>query len=665
MLAFSKTDYSNESSCFSRENRGKHIATCQSGQAAVIGVIGLLVLSLGFYTSYNISRAVAEKIELQNITDATAYSLAAMEARTFNFVAFANRCQIAHYVAAMSYQSLISWTTYNEALMGFFAEMVIAAGASLYWATNDLVQFILTLFSWIPPVAAVKAAVVALHEAGQFIAEEIGKGILNDILYEAVFKNLRKVLDGAGIFFQYLLYIMNYLYYFSSMFMVGATALHLASGGRDFVSANDGRIHQPAFVNIGLGALNEYKFLHAIDFSTAKLLIPSSANAANASDKVKEAQVVMTELINATRYDRMLVDRIPGTGLNSIANTIKDKVLNQASTAIDNSNTRCVGRNWFERKFVCKDINDEIDSGMHDSNDAANFINNIWGNISLKMGQTKLVSAEVNNCSNSNKSECIKGLRLTQQDNSSDNATGTAQFSRGTALVALDSGKYPFGGAYKDSWTYGVYSSYNHSYHCVYTRQSDWKTVNVENPLDFFNAFKLVTASVLDIFDALKERIDCSEDQKKHPHPWWGIQPYVKFRPDANDRTELGLPNDFNQPDVFIWLVKDPEDMRMNSNGGSGRDMNIRPGAFGGDASFESDIGRQGLLGGGFSRGINAIARAQTYYHRPGVWREHPNFFNPFWRARLAPVSGGFEALIRRIPNETLREMATGGIVAH
>ena len=26
------------------------------------------------------------------------------------------------------------------------------------------------------------------------------------------------------------------------------------------------------------------------------------------------------------------------------------------------------------------------------------------------------------------------------------------------------------------------------------------------------------------------------------------------------------------------------------------------------------------------------------YYHRPGVWDEHPNFFNPFWRARLAPV---------------------------
>ncbi|MFC1482519.1 hypothetical protein ACFL51_01805 [Myxococcota bacterium] len=27
-----------------------------------------------------------------------------------------------------------------------------------------------------------------------------------------------------------------------------------------------------------------------------------------------------------------------------------------------------------------------------------------------------------------------------------------------------------------------------------------------------------------------------------------------------------------------------------------------------------------------------------VYYHRPGVWEEHPNFFNPFWRARLAPV---------------------------
>ena len=37
-------------------------------------------------------------------------------------------------------------------------------------------------------------------------------------------------------------------------------------------------------------------------------------------------------------------------------------------------------------------------------------------------------------------------------------------------------------------------------------------------------------------------------------------------------------------------------------------------------------------------RGLNVFAAAQAYYHRPGDWKEMPNFFNPLWGARLVPV---------------------------
>ena len=37
--------------------------------------------------------------------------------------------------------------------------------------------------------------------------------------------------------------------------------------------------------------------------------------------------------------------------------------------------------------------------------------------------------------------------------------------------------------------------------------------------------------------------------------------------------------------------------------------------------------------------GLNAFSAAQAYYHRPGEWREVPNFFNPLWGARLMPVT--------------------------
>ncbi len=42
---------------------------------------------------------------------------------------------------------------------------------------------------------------------------------------------------------------------------------------------------------------------------------------------------------------------------------------------------------------------------------------------------------------------------------------------------------------------------------------------------------------------------------------------------------------------------------------------------------------------------MNVISRGQTYYHRPGNWAEHPNFFNPYWRPRLASVYQGRHTL--------------------
>jgi hypothetical protein len=63
----------------------------------------------------------------------------------------------------------------------------------------------------------------------------------------------------------------------------------------------------------------------------------------------------------------------------------------------------------------------------------------------------------------------------------------------------------------------------------------------------------------------------------------------------------------------------------------------------------------------GFAPGLNVISRGQAYYHRPGDWAEQPNFFNPYWRPRLASVHQGragmplVEALEARLPPELRR----------
>ncbi|NVJ26838.1 MULTISPECIES: TadE/TadG family type IV pilus assembly protein [Myxococcus] len=41
--------------------------------------------------------------------------------------------------------------------------------------------------------------------------------------------------------------------------------------------------------------------------------------------------------------------------------------------------------------------------------------------------------------------------------------------------------------------------------------------------------------------------------------------------------------------------------------------------------------------------GMMAMAVGRAIYHRPGQWKEEPNFFNPLWTARLAPAKTHWE----------------------
>src|SRR5881397_3988354 len=89
----------------------------QEGQAMVLACLLVLVLAIGVITTVNVGHTVHERIRLQNTSDAAAYSMAAMEARAFNFYAFANRTQVSHYVSAMMWQSILSFTYFSEAFL--------------------------------------------------------------------------------------------------------------------------------------------------------------------------------------------------------------------------------------------------------------------------------------------------------------------------------------------------------------------------------------------------------------------------------------------------------------------------------------------------------------------------------------------------------------------
>ena len=107
---------------------------------------------------------------------------------------------------------------------------------------------------------------------------------------------------------------------------------------------------------------------------------------------------------------------------------------------------------------------------------------------------------------------------------------------------------------------------------------------------------------------------------------------------------------EFNQPSAWVMLNKGPRELRRG--GGSGAGTNA-PALLNEQGRVSFSLSGQSVLQmdnagsrlAAFPPGLNAIARAQTYYHRPGNWAEQPNFFNPYWRPRLASIYQGRETL--------------------
>ncbi|MFH1130566.1 MAG: pilus assembly protein TadG-related protein [Pseudomonadota bacterium] len=85
-----------------------------------LAAIGIFAMCLGALATMNLGQAVYQKIKMQNTTDSAAYSLAAMEARTFNYIAFLNRTQIAHYNAAMAEYAIIVATVVSALFFSGF-----------------------------------------------------------------------------------------------------------------------------------------------------------------------------------------------------------------------------------------------------------------------------------------------------------------------------------------------------------------------------------------------------------------------------------------------------------------------------------------------------------------------------------------------------------------
>lgn len=86
-----------------------NLACRQQGQSLVLASLLLMVAAVVLLLMFNSAQLTRSKMELQNTADATAYSVATIAARDYNFTAYMNRAMVANQVAVAQMVGLSSW----------------------------------------------------------------------------------------------------------------------------------------------------------------------------------------------------------------------------------------------------------------------------------------------------------------------------------------------------------------------------------------------------------------------------------------------------------------------------------------------------------------------------------------------------------------------------
>jgi hypothetical protein len=580
------------------------------GQTIVLGSVGLFVMVLGVISTLNIGQAVSERIRLQNAADAAAYSLAAEEARLFNFFAFTNRAQVAHYSAAMTVQSYISYLTYVGGVIGSLRDLI--------WDAESIYQCICDLNIDYPfPISEFYCL---LREAFD---------ILGLVLATALegYSTALEELDQQAADLIVALDLFNRAIWRAQLQQGLMINLLLTSGGYPFVEEND-ELVDFGLIN-GFNALfNQLEFNEVFDrgaglnFSLIGLISnpsdiwsPRIHDGDNTDDDVQTARAVMTEIANASRW---------GPGRDS------------------------------EEHFVT------------DRSDTAP-VPTVLGIASLPAshhGQTRMVSGDDNGTVEVGDEIEIEQIHADGDDYFTGSVIGSDDYIypvgwAGVTIFYLGQ-SHDIGAAVLSDVDGGRHYGYEHS------DETTWSSGTMRLPPDverLFSANFLELACSLSCCSEVEPTFpdDTSDDYEDHDdeiHEWAGITAYPKFNPDPEET------HDYHQPSTWIFLNLPPENFnRFGAERGQqpwSLDFEMELGGRTASLDTTPGVGDSALFD--FLEGLNAVSRGQAYYHRPrqagededSNWQEHPNFFNPFWHARLAPVGQKLNQLYRRLVSDEL-----------
>ncbi len=248
----------------------------QRGQALLIGVIVLFFVALSMYLIATFGRHVQQKIHAQTTADATALSLATMEAETFNYIAFANRAQVAQYVTALNMQAYVSYLSWWE----------VAAAQVIFYAK----------FLYAAPYVGATLATAIIQGATAF-KKAVG------LLVNGA--------DAGDLAIDNLVMANNQALWITEVVAAEITNAHLLSGGFEFFEQNNpvGSADPWTYTNADLAINGALALINAKRFNDAFYDKGSTPSTPWTQTVDAPMQTVMTEEVNATRADKFLLAR--------------------------------------------------------------------------------------------------------------------------------------------------------------------------------------------------------------------------------------------------------------------------------------------------------------------------------------------------------------------
>ncbi|MFY0529393.1 hypothetical protein ACN28I_41590 [Archangium gephyra] len=112
----------------------------------------------------------------------------------------------------------------------------------------------------------------------------------------------------------------------------------------------------------------------------------------------------------------------------------------------------------------------------------------------------------------------------------------------------------------------------------------------------------------------------------QHTSPQMRMERFTEFN--------IGTSAPYNQPAVFAAVTTDG---RVNEYGIRGPYEVAKNGS--GTVRVKNVGSQDAVLTLSNNSPMHAFSKAQVYYHRIGDWSDYPNLFNPYWRAKLHPLT--------------------------